>query len=151
MRMFDKSFVSVSLPQMFICSMLCRFFVFVLLHQQRPRKYVCVHLLACTYADNGTLPAIAGRTPRQTIDISYSPGPQQQTRRSLVGEWDRQTDGRKPYSFIERAVHGVRIMNASRLCVVRGSENGVYSDQRPYGARSAAFNNIVRSANVTSL
>ena len=98
-----------------------------------------------------TLPAIAGRTPRQTIDISYSPGPQQQTRRALLGEWDRRTDRRKPYSFIERAVRGVRIMNGTRLCVVRGSENGVYSDQRPYGARAAAFNNIVRSPNVTSL
>jgi len=39
-----------------------------------------------------TAPAV-----RQSIDIVYPPGPQQQTRRTLLqrraNEWDRQTDG----------------------------------------------------------
>ena len=75
----------------------------------------CVHLLACTYADNGILPAIAGRTPRQTIDISYSPGPQQQTRRSLLGEWDRQTDRR------------TETVQFHRACCARSANNERYA------------------------
>jgi len=49
---------------------------------------------------------------QQSIDISYPPRPQQQTRRTLllqVTEWDRQTDGRTPYRFIDPAPHTMRI------------------------------------------
>jgi len=46
-----------------------------------------------------TTPAV-----QQSIDIVYPPGPQQQTRRTLLqrraNEWDRQTDGRTPCRII---------------------------------------------------
>ena len=43
--------------------------------------------------------------PPLSIDISCTPGPQQQTRRTLlqrwIDGWDRQTDGRTPYRYID--------------------------------------------------
>jgi len=64
------------------------------------------------YADNMELPAFAHRTLQQSIDISWPPGPQQQTCSS--GVWrangtykqvDRQTDGQTLYRFIDLAPH----------------------------------------------
>jgi len=43
------------------------------------------------YADNVALPAFARRTPlllQQSIDISFAPDPQQQTRRPMLGQTD---------------------------------------------------------------
>jgi len=39
--------------------------------------------------------AAAAPAAQQSIDISYPPGPQQQTRRTPMqrGEWERETDG----------------------------------------------------------
>ena len=53
----------------------------------------CVQLP--THADNVALPVFVRRTPllQQSIDISFPPGPQQQTRRTLL-QWANGTDRR---------------------------------------------------------
>ena len=68
-----------------------------------------------TYADNVALPALAAvrraaatTAVQQSIDISYPPGPQQQTRRTLLQRTngiDRQTDRRTPCRHRPRAAY----------------------------------------------
>jgi len=68
------------------------------------------------------LPAV-----QQLINISWPPGPQQQTRRS--GVWlpnvatDRQTDGRAPYRYIDPAPHTMR--------AVRITPTGINNNSSP--------------------
>jgi len=67
-----------------------------------------------TYADNMALPAFARRTPllQQPIGISCPPGPQ----KAASPCWDRETDGRTPYRFIDHAPHTMpAIPETSRL------------------------------------
>jgi len=59
--------------------------------------------------------AAAAPAVQQSIDISYPPGPQQQTRRTLLQRADgtarradRQTDGQTPYRFIDHASRTMR-------------------------------------------
>jgi len=59
--------------------------------------------------------AAAAPAVQQSIDISYPPGPQQQTRRTLLQRadgtarrTDRQTDGQTPYRFIDHASRTMR-------------------------------------------
>jgi len=87
-------------------------------------EQVCVQLL--TSAVFVALPALllcavlpprAATAPavQQSIDVSYPPGPQQQTRRTLLQrsdetegqtvEQNRQTDGRTPYRYADPALH----------------------------------------------
>jgi len=55
--------------------------------------------------------AAAAPAVQQSIDISYPPGPQQQTRRTLLQRADgtaRRTDGQTPYRFIDHASRTMR-------------------------------------------
>ena len=61
---------------------------------------------------------------QQSIDISCSPGPQQQTRRTLLQQangtdkqTDRQADGRTPYRFIDPTMRAVPIIIMTLLYV----------------------------------
>jgi len=92
-------------------------------------KHICVQLPMPP--DNAALPAFAAArrvaarllltadppAVQQSIDISWQPGPQQQTRGSGVRQpdgTDGQTDGRTPDSCIDPAPHSVRAVAISR-------------------------------------
>jgi len=65
------------------------------------KTWHCPHLLLRRRA--AAAPAV-----QQSIDISYPPGPQQQTRRTLLSGWIIQTDGRTSDRFIYPAPHTFR-------------------------------------------
>jgi len=75
-----------------------------------------------TYADNVALPALAAvrraaatTAVQQSIDISYPPSPQQQTRRTLLQRTngiDRRTDGHR--AVTDRAPHTMRAVPIMR-------------------------------------
>jgi len=75
----------------------------------------CPHLLLRAVL---RLRAAAAPAVQQAIDISYLPGPQQQTRRTMLQRangTDRQTDRRTAYRFIDAARYSVRVERVKRL------------------------------------
>jgi len=74
--------------------------------------------------------AAAAPAVQQSIDISQPPGPQQQTRRTLMQRangTDRRTDGRTPYRYTDPALHTVRAgpIRAVRV-IVRGVREQIF-------------------------
>jgi len=62
---------------------------------------------------------------QQSINVTYEPGPQQQTRRTLPQrangtdrQTDKRTDGRTPYRFIAPAAHTMRAVLLIYLALV---------------------------------